>query len=281
MAIVTKPYTDFVNNVDVADAAKVNAQINTLYTLVNGNLDGSNVKAGTVDALTVLTHTIGGSVGQIPLNENIATQADATYYVNVTTGNDSNAGTSAGAPFKTIQAAINKLSQTVNHNIVINVAAGDYSAYPPINILGFTGKGSITINGGAAVGDSYLTPQVVITSCYVTISITGIRAVNAGENFTVKNSSDVTFNYCKADNVSTTADGFAIYSSRVTIANSLINNKRSGIGATARSIVYSQNNTGGTNTYGLLCAEASKIGKNGTQPAGTTAENVFNGGQIL
>lgn len=43
MPIVTKPYGDFVNNVDVADAIKVNAQINALYNLVNGTLDLTNL----------------------------------------------------------------------------------------------------------------------------------------------------------------------------------------------------------------------------------------------
>jgi hypothetical protein len=43
MSTVTKPYGDFVNNVDVADAVKVNAQVNTLYNGVNGGLDYNNV----------------------------------------------------------------------------------------------------------------------------------------------------------------------------------------------------------------------------------------------
>lgn len=43
MPTVTKPYQDFVNNIDVVDATKINAQANTLYTAVNGGLDGANV----------------------------------------------------------------------------------------------------------------------------------------------------------------------------------------------------------------------------------------------
>lgn len=45
MAIVTKPHGDFVNNVDVANATYVDDQFNTLYNLVNGNLDSTNVKS--------------------------------------------------------------------------------------------------------------------------------------------------------------------------------------------------------------------------------------------
>lgn len=43
MPTYTKPYGDFVNNVDVADATKVNAQINQLFTAINGGLDGTNI----------------------------------------------------------------------------------------------------------------------------------------------------------------------------------------------------------------------------------------------
>lgn len=50
MGTVTKPYGDFTNSVDVADANKVNSQLNTLYTLVNGNIDNANIKAAILDA---------------------------------------------------------------------------------------------------------------------------------------------------------------------------------------------------------------------------------------
>lgn len=42
MPTVTKPYGDFTNNVDVADATKVNSQFNTIYNAVNGNIDETN-----------------------------------------------------------------------------------------------------------------------------------------------------------------------------------------------------------------------------------------------
>lgn len=45
MPTITKPYGDFVNNLDVADATKVNAQMNTIYNAVNGQLDLTNLAA--------------------------------------------------------------------------------------------------------------------------------------------------------------------------------------------------------------------------------------------
>lgn len=61
MAQVTKPYGDFTNNVDVADANKVNAQINALYTLVNGQQDDGNMKAGVLDASVKTSTTAAAS----------------------------------------------------------------------------------------------------------------------------------------------------------------------------------------------------------------------------
>jgi hypothetical protein len=55
MPNVTKPYGDFTNNVDVVDAVKINAQYNTLYQGINGNLDSTNVP--TIGDLTTLLTT--------------------------------------------------------------------------------------------------------------------------------------------------------------------------------------------------------------------------------
>lgn len=58
MPTVTKPYGDFVNNIDVVDAVKINAQANTLYNAVNGGLDFNNVPTlGDVSTLTTTAKT--------------------------------------------------------------------------------------------------------------------------------------------------------------------------------------------------------------------------------
>lgn len=71
--------------------------------------------------------------GQLPTTQlsgiltasQIASQADATYYVDAVLGNDANAGT-ALAPFKTIGAATALIPHVLNHNFTINIKAGTY-----------------------------------------------------------------------------------------------------------------------------------------------------------
>lgn len=59
---------------------------------------------------------------------NITTD-DTVYYVNGTTGIDSNNGLSAATAKKSIQAAINEIPPVVLHNIIINIANGIYRDY--------------------------------------------------------------------------------------------------------------------------------------------------------
>jgi hypothetical protein len=53
---VTKPYT-FVNQT-TADAGQVNQNFDTLYTLVNGNLDSANIKPGGIAAINLANESV-------------------------------------------------------------------------------------------------------------------------------------------------------------------------------------------------------------------------------
>lgn len=70
-----------------------------------------------------------------------ATTSNVTYYVSKT-GNDSNNGLTSGAAFLTIQKAIDSLPAIINHDVIINVANGDYAE--AINVKKI-GNGSISI----------------------------------------------------------------------------------------------------------------------------------------
>lgn len=66
MTTYTKPYGDFNNNVDVADATKVNAQINQLYTAINGGLDGVNVPGlGDMTTVTTTAKNAAGAINEL------------------------------------------------------------------------------------------------------------------------------------------------------------------------------------------------------------------------
>lgn len=83
----------------------------------------------------------------------------STYYVNATTGNDSNPGTLI-SPFATIQAAINYASGFQATNITINVAAGTYN--------GFTVNKSLVSNWNI-VGAGYATTTISATTVGVNL----------------------------------------------------------------------------------------------------------------
>lgn len=56
MPQVTKPYT--FQNQTIADAGQVNQDFDTLYTLVNGNLDSANIKAGGITTTNLATEAV-------------------------------------------------------------------------------------------------------------------------------------------------------------------------------------------------------------------------------
>ena len=67
----------------------------------------------------------------------VATSA-LTFYVNASSGNDSNSGLSSGSAFATIQKAINVAStiRTINTQINISVADGSYASFTFANVVG-------------------------------------------------------------------------------------------------------------------------------------------------
>ena len=64
------------------------------------------------------------------------------------------------------------------------------------------------------------------------------------------------------------------------VNNCLISNRSMAIKVMYNSIVTSSNNNGDNNTYGIGAYFTSTIGKNDTQPNGTTAEFIMAGGEI-
>ena len=100
-------------------------------------------------SLTVVIVMVGGATTGIQPSALLLT-GDLNYYVS-TTGDDSlNNGLTAGAPFLTIQKAIDSaaLLNTGTHNIIINVADGTYTV-PDTGVNGrnVSGSGMITIQG--------------------------------------------------------------------------------------------------------------------------------------
>ena len=103
------------------------------YTLVGGIADGNWTE-----------QNFGGSA---PTNMATVSTAAVTYYVR-SDGNDANDGlaSDSGHSLLTIQAAINKLPQHINHAYVVDIGAGNFAGF------GMTGRnvniqGSLNITG--------------------------------------------------------------------------------------------------------------------------------------
>jgi hypothetical protein len=83
--------------------------------------------------------------------------APRIYYVNATTGLDTNTGLSAGTAFQTIQRAI-VVTQSLNmngFNVTVNVAAGTYT---PFSCTSLNGAGTLSIIGDTTTPANVLVP---------------------------------------------------------------------------------------------------------------------------
>ena len=208
-----------------------------------------------------------------------ATTKNLTFYVNPSTGNDNNNG-SSGSPFKTIAKAVSMIPQIVNHNVTINVADGSYSE--GITLAGYVGKGSITITGNVttptAVG---LTERISVKNCCISMLIQGFDiAYVYNHAINVSRSVGVYLYKLVADNSTATYSGVYAEYSMARVQGCTLSNKKNGIFSDSASVVYSTNNDGVSNTVGIMASSAGTIGKYGSQPGGTTAETEIQGGEI-
>lgn len=217
----------------------------------------------------------------------LATRGDLTYYVDAVAGDDANDGLAAGAgrALKTIQAAINKIPQIVNHTININVAVGTYPE--SIALSGFTGKGRININGGAnlAAAVNYLVNSITVANCALQVVIGGFKANSAGvtQSFYIAHSVNTEFDYCISDVAN--AYGFRTDYCKAVLYQCISSNHN-----TAGIIGYSCNTTlwdcyGSGNAYGINAAYGAIISQFGATGFGKrirgTSGNVAQQGGII
>ncbi|MFW2500149.1 MULTISPECIES: hypothetical protein [Clostridium] len=240
---------------------------NTYYP----HTDASIVKYGDSDVATELSESVK------------KTTTDVTYYVNSTSGNDLNNGLTNGTAFKTITKAISMIPQVVNHIVNINISAGAYNELAWVT--GFAGNGRININGGTdlTTAINYITNAIYITKCTCTVALTGFASsatsgVNSG--FYVGSSTTAILNYCVDTVTSLSKIGILADYSFATVSNCQVSNKNVAIVARNNSKIYSDTNSGNGSNAGLQAVANGTIGKNSTQPSGTTLEIASQGGVI-
>lgn len=269
-----------------ADNLKIDNKFKEMNTEITNARNGEVSLDNRLDKNDVVV--AGHTASLLDLTNKIAlrplmTTSNLTYYVDVTNGLDTNDGLSSGTghAFKTIAKAISIIPQIVNHVVVINVASGAYSE--SVFISGFSGKGSISLNGGTdlATAVNYKINNLVVLRCSCGIVLTGFQSTStSGNGFYITTCINVALNYC-IDTVSATPkNGIVCDYSLVNISNCQFSNKGIAVISSNCSTVYSNTNTGSGNNYGLNAISSSTIGKNSTQPSATTAEATNSGGVI-
>lgn len=184
-------------------------------------------------------------------------------------------------PFKTIQGAVNSLPKYSNYALNVKVLAGTYEESVTLN--GFTGAGTLTIQGGNGVADSvnYKMRGIQVTGCSSRVDIVGLNFNNAGATGVSARQSQWVIVSNSSFNAGTSPQsGITVDASTAYIVNCEIANRGVAIQANYGSTVYATSNTGSGNQIGLASNSASTIGKHGTQPGGTTSESISTAGQI-
>jgi hypothetical protein len=210
------------------------------------------------------------------------TTADITYYVNASTGLDTNDGLTSGAAFKTIAKAVSMLPQTIQHNVTIQLAPGTYAE--TVNLYGYNGGGTINIKGGNTLGESvnYIVKNVYTWLVLCRTVIMGITTNSTTDNhFQVYITSCTVIQNCNSTIVAGNLHG--VYANGGGTVNLYYNNfsyKGGALVASYGSTIISEGNTGSGNTTALIADRGGVIDKVGTQPTGTTAEIASNGGVI-
>ncbi|MBU7314042.1 hypothetical protein [Paenibacillus oleatilyticus] len=207
-----------------------------------------------------------------------ASSGNITLYVSPT-GNDANDGLTSGTALRTIQAAVNRLPQILNHATTINVAPGVYNE--TVYVSGFIGKGFLDILGDTMLSDNYQVNNYVLQNNNSKVTIRGFKlSSSSAAAVQVYNCTNANIILCRTNAVATGIIGIFALRSLVTVSSCEISNRQFAISAADVSVVFSSTNSGNGNTYALGAFDASTIGKYASQPGGTTAENTAGGGVI-
>lgn len=137
------------------------------------------------DSIPLEENTTGSDVESTAPEQAAAALASVSYYVNIVTGNNSNACTSPAAPCKNIQETINKAAS----GDIIYVASGRYlfSVNGSPNVVIINGK-NLTLSGGWNADFSAQTGASTIDGANANNGILLISGTVVVENFIVENS---------------------------------------------------------------------------------------------
>lgn len=190
------------------------------------------------------------------------------------------------------------------YTVTLQFADGTHTWTSGISLEEFSGGGKIRFMGNQSEADALHTNQAVIingstindaphiklVNSNISIEVEKIQFQTADDNNSAAIETDsvqglVHMNACYIISTTGTRDGrgfYVKYTQNAWIENTYVSNLGNAIFAYQTSTIFSDNNddTGTTPQYGLR-AEASVIMKNGTQPAGNTANEISTKGGVI
>lgn len=245
----------------------------------NGNMDviDGQLKAN-ADKAAANSSDISTIIGAL---ERFSTISDITYYVNASTGKDSNDGLTSGNAFKNIQHVINILPKRIDHTVIINIASGTYPETVIIN--GFIGGATIILQGDSNASTSRTVDKIYASQNKCAINVIGLNLTTTSSSC-IYSGVNSYFWISNCNLVGSSANGIEINGGYAYIQDSVISNKTNfAILAENGANVVSCSNSGLGNTgAGLYSYIGGKISKYGTsQPSATTPEYISTGGLIV
>ena len=220
-------------------------------------------------------------------NRPYVSAANKTYYIDAVSGSDDNDGLSAATAFKTWAKTETLIPIFIRHSLEIRIIG---NLPEVIKLRGRVSASSVvghrlTIRGNTDVASSHVVNGIEINSVLGTDpgGYTGLDVKHLQINGPVifAGCVGVTFESCNPRNPG--GIGIAIRSCVGIRAISCAfgtNVVQDGLGA-INSRVLSRNNIGNCTRYGLLASEVATIGKGGTQPTGTTANEYISEGGVI
>lgn len=254
---------------------------NAATVTTNADLIGPVTSVGNATSLAV------GSITEDKLAFNVATQAELDAHLadntrHITAESVTRTITvGVGKDFTTIQTAINSIGEHIIRGVIITVQvdAGTYSE--TVDISGFFGGGSLEIRGNTIVATTHNVNNFIVSGCFLLfLRILGFN-ITTTTTTSLMISSSLQLQFQSLNIVAASAVGVqADKSPSVYIIGCVISNKTTAIFASINAHIFSSTNTGTGSQNGLMASDGGVIAKNGTQPAGTTAEVTSSGGVI-
>jgi hypothetical protein len=198
------------------------------------------------------------------------TSINNILYVDYVNGNDNTGIGTNENPYKTINKALSTLPRIIDHEMTIQLKDADY--LENIVIEGFQGKGEIKIQGNVTtntntrIKGTSLTPTVVKkNTCLVAFKSLGLYCnSNDGKSISIIDNSGV---------VEISSSVIASWSGAFT--NTI------GLYAERSPFILSTNNSGSSAVTALNATLGSTIVKNGTQPTGSTNNELVSAGGLI